>query len=100
MAISVAEDRSILVGQHQIVRTDWIDIDLCRLGNRTPMAPEAVQVKHQKLVNMGDCGSWPPIVGHWEGDRFTVCDGRHEYLASLMRGRTEIFVAWVEDRKR
>jgi hypothetical protein len=97
MAIWVAEDRSLSVKPGQCVRTAWIDIDLCKLANRSRMSPEAVQKKYQKLLCMGDNCSWPPIVGQWDGERFNVYDGRHEYLASLMLGRTKLLVGWLED---
>jgi hypothetical protein len=32
-------------------------------------------------------------------DRFVLCDGRHEYVARLMHGQTEILVAWVAPRE-
>lgn len=66
------------VQPHQLVRTAWVDIDLCRLGFRMPMSPEAVEKKYRRLLNIGDCAPWPPIVGHWEDGRFVVCDGRHD----------------------
>jgi hypothetical protein len=96
MSVTVAEDRSMCVQPHQLVRTAWIDIDLCRLGFRLPMSPEAVEKKFRRLLNLGDCAPWPPIVGHWEGERFLVDDGRHDYLAALMLGRDKLFVCWLE----
>jgi hypothetical protein len=49
------------------VRTAWVDIDLCRLGFRMPMSPEAVEKKYRRLLNIGDCAPWPPIVGRTTG---------------------------------
>lgn len=43
-----------------------------------PMSPEAVEKKFRRLLNLGDCAPWPPVVGHWEGERFLVDDGRHD----------------------
>jgi hypothetical protein len=97
MTVRVAEDRSMCVQPHQVVRTAWVDIDLCKLGCRVPMSPDAVEKKLRRLVNIGDCAPWPPIVGHWNGERFLVDDGRHDYLASLMLGREKVFVCWLED---
>lgn len=97
MTVWVPEDRSLNVRPTQIVRTAWVAIDICKLGNRAQMSPEAVEKKFRMLLSMGDCAHWPPIVGHWEDDRFVVCDGRHEYLASLMLGRDRLFVAWLEE---
>jgi hypothetical protein len=31
------------------------------------MSPEAVEKKYRRLLNLGDCARWPPIVGHWQG---------------------------------
>ena len=81
---------------HQVVRTAWVDIDVCKLGCRTLMSPEAVEKKFRRLLNLGDAAPWPPVVGHWEGERFFVDDGRHDYLAALMIGREKLFVCWLE----
>jgi hypothetical protein len=89
------EDRSMNVRPDQVVTTDWIDIDDCKIGNRTRMDAAAIERAYRKYLQAGGCQIWPPIVGHWEGERFTVCDGRHEYLALLALGRTKIFVAWL-----
>jgi hypothetical protein len=97
MSVLVAEDRSMCVQPHQVVQTAWVDIDLCKLGCRMPMSPEAVEKKFRRLLNLGDCAPWPPIVGHWEGERFLVDDGRHDYLAALMLGREKVFVCWLHD---
>jgi hypothetical protein len=95
MPIAVFEDRSISVGPNQHVMTAWVHIDKCKLGCRVQMSPEAVEKKFRKLLNMGECAAFPPIVGHWENGRFVVDDGRHEYLASLMLGREKVFVGWL-----
>ena len=84
------------VQPHQLVRTAWVDIDLCRLGFWMAMSPEAVEKKFRRLLNIGDCAPWPPVVGHWEDGRFLVDDGRHDYLAALMIGRDKLFVCWLE----
>lgn len=97
MTVMVAEDRSMCVQPHQVVRTAWVDIDLCRLGCRVPMSPEAVEKKFHRLLNLGDCAPWPPVVGHWVGECFVVDDGRHEYLAALMLGRERLFVCWLDE---
>lgn len=93
----MTEDRSLSVRPSQVVKTAWISIDLCRLGNRTRMDFAAVERAGRKLLQLGECQSWPPIVGHWEGGGFVVCDGRHEYLACLALGRERVFVGWLED---
>jgi hypothetical protein len=91
----VIEDRSMCVQPGEGVTADWIDIDCCRLGSRVQMSPEAVEKKFRKLLQQDQAGSWPPIVGHWNGARFVVDDGRHEYLAALMIGRARLFVCWL-----
>ncbi len=96
MSVMVAEDRSMCVQPHQVVRTAWIDIDVCRLGFRSVMSPEAVEKKFRRLLNIGEAAPWPPIVGHWESGHFLVDDGRHDYLAALMLGRQKLFVCWLE----
>lgn len=97
MTISVMEDRSIRVGPEQVVKSDWVDIDLCILANRAQMSPEAVEKKYRRLLQQGESACWPPIVGYWDRARFYICDGRHEYVASLLLGRSRVFVAWLVD---
>jgi hypothetical protein len=86
MTVMVTENRSMCVQPYQVVRTAWVDIDLCKLGSRLPMSPEAVEKKFRRLFNIGHCAPWPPIVGHWEVGRLLVDDGRHDCLAALMMG--------------
>lgn len=89
-------DRVLIISRDQTVKTQWIDIDRCVLGCRVQMSPEAVEKRFRVLLNLGECGEWPPVVGHWRKDgRFSVDDGRHAYLASLMIGRAELFVCWL-----
>lgn len=98
MTVWTAQDRSIAVPPGYTVSTRWIDIDAARLGNRARIAVGDVETAYRKLVCLGDKAPWPCIVGEWSTPdrRFTVLDGRHEYIASLMMGRTKIFVAWLE----
>jgi hypothetical protein len=63
MTVVVAEDRSMCVQPNQVVRTAWVDIDLCRLSFRVPMGPEAVEKNTGVWLNLGECAPWPPIVG-------------------------------------
>ena len=90
------EDRSMCVRPEQTVKTSWVSVDDCVLGNRERMDFAAIERAGRKLLQMGDCAPWPPIVGHWQKDRFVVCDGRHEFMASLALGREKVFVAWLE----
>ena len=55
MSVMVAEDRSMCVQPYQVVQTAWVDIDLCQLGCRVQMSPEAVEKKYRRLLNLGDC---------------------------------------------
>jgi hypothetical protein len=96
MTVLVAEDRSMCVQPDQVVRTAWVDIDLCKLVGRVRMSPEAVEKKFRRLLNLGEAAPWPPVVGHWQGERFLVDDGRHDYLAALMLGREKLFVCWLD----
>jgi hypothetical protein len=50
----------------------------------------------QRVLQLGDSSMWPCPNGHWDGERFVIEDGRHEYIASLMLGRTHLLVAWTE----
>ena len=97
MSVAVYEDRSLCVQPGQLVHTAWVDIDACKLGFRSQMSPEAVEKKYRRLLCMGDNAPWPPVIGKWDGDRFIVQDGRHDYLASIMIGRASLFVCWLED---
>lgn len=82
----------------QVVRTAWIDVDQAALGSHVRMSPEAIEKAYRRLLCLGDCAPWPPMVGHWRDDgRFSIDDGRHEFLASLAVGRERIFVAWLVD---
>lgn len=95
-AVWTAEDRTMKVEPGQSVSTAWVPIEKCVLGNRARMSPEAVEAKYRRLLCQGDAAVWPPMTGFWREDgRFIVCDGRHEYVASLMLGRASVFVAWL-----
>jgi hypothetical protein len=97
MTVMVAEERSMCVQPGQIVRTAWVDIDLCKLGTRVPMSPEAVEKEFRRLLNLGDAAPWPPVVGRWQGERFLVDDGSRDYLAAIMLGPERLFVCWRDN---
>jgi hypothetical protein len=97
-AAAFAVDRSLLVGAGQVVRTDYVDVFKCRLACRDRMAVGDVAGAYQKLLQVGDASVWPCPNGHWEGDTFVIHDGRHEYVAALMLGRTHLFVAWLSEQ--
>jgi hypothetical protein len=59
------------------------------------MAVGDVEAKYRQLLCQGDAAVWPPITGTWSGSRFSVSDGRHQFIASLMLGREKVLVAWI-----
>lgn len=79
-----------------VVVTGYVEIDQVRLGCRDRMAVGDVAGAYQKLLQLGSAEQWPCPVGRWNGDRFVIHDGRHQYVASLMLGRSHILVAWIE----
>lgn len=94
----MVEDRALKIAPDSSVRTEWISIDRCVLGSRERMDFAAIERAGRRYLQAGDCQFWPPIVGHWTGERFTVCDGRHELLALMALGRERVFVAWIENK--
>jgi hypothetical protein len=88
-------DRSLRVPPGHIVRTGYVEVFRCRLANRERMAVGDVDRAFQRLLLGADC-QWPCPNGHWDGETFTILDGRHEYVASVMLGKTHILVAWIE----
>jgi hypothetical protein len=88
-------DRSMRVPAGQVVRTGYVCVWKCRLANRAPMAVGDVAGAHSRLLQLGTDSLWPCVNGVWEGDEFAIHDGRHEYIAALMLGRTHILVAWI-----
>ena len=101
ITVRVAEDRSMCAQQSQVVQTAWVEIDLCELGCRSPMSSEAVEKKFRRLLNISDCAAWPPIVGHWEGERLSsrtvglpLCDFALMPMARRVKARNAISTAW------
>jgi hypothetical protein len=93
----VTEDRHLLVEPGRVIKTAWIHIDDCVLGCRERMDFAAIERAGRRQLQSGDCQWWPPPVGHWQGGRFVVCDGRHQLLALAALGHETVFVAWIED---
>jgi hypothetical protein len=91
-----AADRSLLVPPGRTIKTARVCIWKCRLANRERMAVGDVGAAFQKLLQVGDAAVWPCPNGYWDGDEFVIHDGRHEYVASMVLGRIEILVAWIE----
>lgn len=88
-------DRSLSIDRHQTVKTGWIPIHTVKLACTVPMSMGDVDRAYQRVLNNGP-GSWPPPVGHFDGGAFVLSDGRHEFVARLMLGQQEMFVAWVD----
>lgn len=95
-------DRTLVISTEQIVKTGWVQTASVRLACPASMAVGDVERAFKRVLDRGVTnGGWPPPVGHWstiEMTVFVIDDGRHEFVASLMHGQPEIFVAWVEDR--
>lgn len=94
--VAIAADRSMLVPPGRRVRTDYVDVFKVRHACRERIAVGDVDRAFQKVLQLGDHGAWPPPRGYWDGDTFVLEDGRHEHLATVMVGRTHLFVAWLE----
>lgn len=92
----VMKDRNLVVPPQAIVKTAWVDVDVCRLGCRERMDFAAIERAGRELLQLAGGQMFPPVNGRWEGERFVVLDGRHEYLAALALGRTRVLVAWME----
>jgi hypothetical protein len=97
VTVAIAADRSIRVPPGALVRTGYVELERVRLACRDRMAVGDVEVAYRRRLQLGDAQEWPPPVGEWTGDRFTVLDGRHSYVAALMLGSTHLLVAWLED---
>ena len=94
--VQLYEDRSLLVPPGQLVRTAYVDVRRCEMACRERMSIGDVKFAYEKLLQCGSNSPWPCPRGHWEGDSFVIVDGRHEFIASLMLGRSHVLVAWVE----
>ncbi len=88
-------DRCINVPPGQVVQTGYVDVFRVRLACRERMAVGDVDRAFQKLLRAGHHQPFPCPVGAWDGDTFILHDGRHEWIASLMLGKTHILVAWL-----
>lgn len=84
---------------HKVV-TGYVDTFNVTLACRASMAVGDVSNSYQKLLQMGSNQPWPCPNGMWKPDgKFEIHDGRHEYVASLMLGKSHILVAWIEECK-
>lgn len=92
----MTDDRAMLVAPGSIVRTGYVDVFKCRLACRERMAVGDVDRAFQRVLQTGENSRWPCPNGHWQDDTFVIQDGRHEWLASVMVGKSHIMVAWSE----
>jgi len=95
--VTFAEDRSMAVPPAHLVRTSYVAIEQVTMACRERMTPGDVKGAYEKLLQLNGAQPWPSPRGHWNGERFVIVDGRHQYIASLMLGLTHVLVAWVED---
>lgn len=93
-------DRSLAVPHGHVVKTAWVDVWQCKLACRDRMAVGDIKEAHSRLLQQSGYAIWPLPNGRWDGERFVIHDGRHEYLASVMLGYTHILVAWIEKNEK
>lgn len=100
MAAFVIADRSLTVPRGAIVRTGYVAVENVRMACRERMSVGDVDRAFQKRLQHGDAQPWPCPNGRWDGERFELHDGRHEFIATLMLGHTHLLVAWIEEASR
>lgn len=96
MTLLIAEDRGLTVPPGSVVCTDYVPIGDVRLACKARMAVGDVEAAYRRRIGCAPAQPWPCPVGKWDGDRFEIHDGRHEYVAALMLGCEHILVAWIE----
>lgn len=95
LPVTMGQDRTISVPPGHTIATAYVPVDAVRLACRDRMALGDVDLAYQRRLQMGDHQPFPCPTGRWEGDRFVIHDGRHEYIATLMLGISHILVAWI-----
>lgn len=96
MTVWTPQDRSISVQPGHRVVTGYVPIEQIRMGCRDRMSVGDVEAAYRRQLALGSNQAWPCPNGKWHGDRFTIHDGRHAYVAALMIGLTHLLVAWTE----
>lgn len=97
--LALATDRALRVPAAHVVRTGYVDVFQVRLANRAGMAVGDVDRAYQKRLQCGPDQPFPCPNGRWEGERFVLLDGRHEWVAAVMLGHPRLLVAWVEPER-
>lgn len=88
-------DRSLYVPAGHVVKSGYVAVDKVRLANRSRMAVGDVEAAYRKVLQNAPGQIHPTPNGFWEGDTFTILDGRHAYVAMLMLGYSHILVTWI-----
>lgn len=95
-------DRHKIVPPGKVIVTGYVNVFDIELACRERMAVGDVDRAFQKQLQLGQDSMHPCPNGFWEsngarGRKFVIEDGRHEWIAQVMLGRTYILVAWLED---
>jgi len=94
--LDVVDDRSMRVPPGHIVCTQYVPIFSVRLACRERMAVGDVASAFQKRLQLGHYEPFPCPIGHWDGDEFVIVDGRHQWVANVMLGKSHILVSWIQ----
>lgn len=97
-------DRHKIVPPGQIIVTGYISVWDIEFACRDRMAVGDVDTAFRRILQLGQDSMWPCPNGYWQTlgpnrRKFIIEDGRHEFIASLMMGRTYMLCAWFEDEK-
>ncbi len=95
-SLNLSDDRSMRVPPGYLVRTTYVPVFSVRLACRERMAVGDVANAFQKRLQLGCDEPFPCPTGHWDGSEFVICDGRHQWVASVMLGKSHILVSWLE----
>jgi hypothetical protein len=95
--VVLAQDRTLAVPKGMLIRTAYVKVEDITLACKDRMSVGDVERAYNKRLQLGgELQPWPCPCGKWEGNRFAIYDGRHEYIAAVMLGTAEILVAWIE----
>lgn len=88
----------MVVPSGKVVKTGYVAIGDVLLACHDRMSIGDVSTAMQRRMSCAPDQPWPCPVGEWQGERFAIFDGRHEYVAALMLGCDFILVAWIADQ--